>query len=121
MYKLGLEKPEELEIKLPTLIRLWRKQGISEKNVCFIDYCKAFDSVDHNKLWKILKEVGIPDHLTCLLKNLYESQEATIRIRHGTMHWFKIGKGVWWDYILSLCLFNFYAEYIMWNAGLDES
>ena len=88
---------------------------------CFIDYAKAFDCVDHNKLWKILKEMGIPDHLTCLLKNLYAGQEATVRTRHGKPDWFQIGKGVCQDYILSPCLFNFYAEYILRNAGLDEA
>ena len=89
--------------------------------LCFIDYAKAFDSVDHNKLWKILKEMGIPDHLTCLLRNLYAGQEATVRTRHGTTDWFQIGKGVRQGCILSPCLFNFYAEYIVRNAGLEEA
>ena len=88
---------------------------------CFIDYTKAFDCVDHNKLWKILKEMGIPDHLTCLLQNLYAGQEATPRTRHGTMDWFRIGKGVRQGCILSPCLFNLYAEYIMQNAPLDDA
>ena len=88
---------------------------------CFIDYAKAFDCVDHNKLWKILKEMGIPDHLTCLLRNLYAGQEATVRTGCGTTDWFQIGKGVHQGCILSPCLFNFYAEYIMWNARLDET
>uniref|UniRef100_A0A4W2F230 Reverse transcriptase domain-containing protein n=1 Tax=Bos indicus x Bos taurus TaxID=30522 RepID=A0A4W2F230_BOBOX len=88
---------------------------------CFIDYAKAFDCVDHNKLWKILKEMGIPDHLTFLLRNLYEGQEATVRTGHGTTDWFQIGKGVRQGYILSPCLFNLYAEYIMRNAGLEEA
>ena len=88
---------------------------------CFIDYAKAFNCVDHNKLWKILKEMGIPDLLTCVLRNLYAGQEATVRTRHGTTYWFKIGKGVWQGYTLSPCLFNLYAECIMGNAGLDES
>ena len=88
---------------------------------CFIDYAKAFDCVDHNKLWKILNEMGIPDHLTCLLRNLYARQEATVRTGHGTTDWFQIGKGVPQGCILSPCLFNFYAEYIMRNAGLDEA
>ena len=88
---------------------------------CFIDYAKAFDCVDHNKLWKILKEMGIPDHLTCLLRNLYAGQEATVRIGHGTTDWFQIGKEVHQGYILSLCLFNLYAEYIMRNTGLEEA
>ena len=84
---------------------------------CFIDYAKAFDCVHHNKLWKILKEMGILDHLTCLLRNLYAGQEATVRIGHGTTDWFQIGKGVRQGCILSPCLFNFYAEYITRNAG----
>ena len=94
-----------------------------QKNIyfCFIDYAKAFDYVDHNKLWKILKEMGIPDHLTCLLKNLYAGQEATVRTGHGTADWFQRGKGVRQGCILSPCLFNLYAEYIMRNAGLEEA
>ena len=88
---------------------------------CFIDYAKPLDSVDHNKLWKILKEVGILDHLTCLLRNLYAGQEETVRTIHGTTDWFQIGKGVCQGCILSLCLFNFYAEYIMRNTGLEEA
>uniref|UniRef100_A0A4W2FEY3 RNA-directed DNA polymerase n=1 Tax=Bos indicus x Bos taurus TaxID=30522 RepID=A0A4W2FEY3_BOBOX len=92
-----------------------------QKNICFIDYAKAFDSVDHNKLWKILKEMGIPDHLTCLLRNLYAGQEATVRTGHGTTDWFQIRKGVRQGCILSPCLFNLYAEYIMRNAGLEEA
>ena len=87
----------------------------------FIDYAKAIDYVDHNKLWKILKEMGIPDHLTCPLRNLYAGQEATVRTGHGTTDWFQIGKGVHQGYILSSCLFNFYAEYVMRNTGLDEA
>ena len=87
---------------------------------CFIDYAKAFDCVDHNKLWKILKEIGTPDHLTCLLRNLYAGQEATVRTGHGIADWFQIGKGVRQGCILSPCLFNLYAEYIMRNAELDE-
>ena len=94
-----------------------------QKNIyfCLIDYVKAFDCVDHNKLWKILKEVGTPDHLTCLLRNLYAGQEATVRTEHGTTDWFQIGKGERQGCILSLCLSNFYAEYIMKNAGLEET
>uniref|UniRef100_A0A4W2HJW6 Reverse transcriptase domain-containing protein n=1 Tax=Bos indicus x Bos taurus TaxID=30522 RepID=A0A4W2HJW6_BOBOX len=88
---------------------------------CFIDYAKAFDCVGHNQLWKILKEMGIPDHLTCLLRNLYAGQEATDRTGHGTTDWFQIGKGVHQGCILSPCLFNLYAEYIMRNAGLEEA
>ena len=94
-----------------------------QKNIYFffIDYAKAFDCVDHNKLWKILKEMGIQGHLTCLLRNLYTAQEATVITVHGTRHWFQIGKGVCQGCILSTCLFNLYAEYIMRNAGLDEA
>ena len=94
-----------------------------QKNIyfCFIGYAKAFDCVDHNKLWKILKEMGIPDHLICLLRNLYAGQEATVRNGHGTTDWFQIGKDVHQGCILSPCLFNLYAEYIMRNAGLEEA
>ena len=86
---------------------------------CFIDYAKAFDCVNHKKLWKILKEMGIPDHLTYLLRNLYAGQEATVKTKHETTDWFQIGKGLHQGYILSPCLFNLYAEYIMRNAGLE--
>ena len=122
MFKLILEKAEEPEIKLQTSAGSLKAIQF-QKNiyVCFIDYAKAFDCVDHNKLWKILKEMGIPDHLTCLLKNLYASQEATVRTGHGTTDWFQIGKGVPQGCILSPCLFNLYAEYIMRNAGLEET
>ena len=94
-----------------------------QKNIyfCFIDYAKAFHCVDHNKLWKILKEMGIPDHLTCLLRNLYAGQEARVRTGHGTTDWFQIGKELRQDCILSPCLFNLRAEYIMQNARLDEA
>ena len=94
-----------------------------QKNIyfCFIDYAKAFDCVYHNKRWKILKEMGILDHLTCLLRHLYAGQEATVRAGHGTTDWFQIGKGICQGCILSPCLFNFYAEYIMRNAGLEEA
>ena len=88
---------------------------------CFIDYAKAFDCVDHNKVWKILQEMGIPDHLICLLRNIYAGQEATVRTGQRTTDWFKVGKGVRQGCILSPCLFNFYAEYIMRNAGLEEA
>src|SRR5574337_640150 len=122
MFKLVLEKAEEPEIKLPTSAGSWKKQKF-QKNIyfCFIDYPKAFDCVDHNKLWKILKEMGLQDHLTFLLRNLYAGQEATVRTGHGTTDWFQIGKGVRQGCILSPCLFNLYAEYIMRNAGLDEA
>ena len=94
-----------------------------QKNIyfCYTDYAKAFDCVDHSKLWTILQETGIPDHLTCLLRNLFAGQEATVSTRHGTADWFQIGKGVCQGCILSPCLFNFYTEYIMWNAGLEEA
>ena len=94
-----------------------------QKNIyfCFIDYAKAFDCVDHNTLWEILQEMGIPDHLICFLRSLYAGQEATVRAGHGTTEWFQIGKGVHQGCILSLCLFNLYAEYIMRNARLDEA
>ena len=100
-----------------------KKSTEFQKNIyfCFIDYAKAFDCVDHNQLWKILKEKGIPDHLTCLLWNLYAGQEATVRTGHGPTDWFQIGKEVCQGCILSPCLFNFYAEYIMRNAGLEEA
>ena len=92
-----------------------------QKNICFIDYAKAFDCVDHNKLWKILKEMGIPDLLICLLRNLFAGQEATVRNGHGTTDWFQIGKGVHQGCKLSPCSFSLYAEYIMRNAGLDKA
>ena len=117
MFKLDFKKAEEPEIKLPTSAGSSKQQ----ENIyfCFIDYAKAFACVVHNKLWKILKKMGIPDHFTCLLRNLYAGQEATIRTGHGTTNWFQIGKGVSQGSILSPCLFNLYAEYIMRNAGLD--
>ena len=123
MFKLVLEKAEEPEIKLPTSVGSSKKQESSRKTSisAFIDYAKAFDCVDHNKLWKILKEMRIPDHLTCVLRNLYAGQEATVRTGHGTTDWFQRGKGVRQGCILSLCLFNLYAEYIMRNAGLEEA
>ena len=123
MFKLVLGKAEEPEIKLPTSAGSWKKAREFQKHIyfCFIDYAKAFDCVDHKKLWKILKEMGIPDHWTCLLRNLYAGQEATVRTGHGTTDWFQIEKGVRQGCILSPCLFNFYAEYIMRNAGLDET
>ena len=123
MFKLVLEKAEEPEIKLPTSSGSSKKIREFQKNIyfCFIDYVKAFDCVDHNKLWKILQEMGIPDHPTCLLRNLYAGQEATVRTRHGTTDWFQTGKGVCQGCTLSPCLFNLYAEYIMRNTGLDEA
>ena len=100
-----------------------KSKKFPEKNIyfCFIDHAKAFDCVDHNKLWKILKDMGIPDHLTYLLRNLYAGQEATVRTGHGTTDWFQIGKGVHQGCILSPCLFNFYTEYIMRNSGLEQA
>ena len=123
MFKLVLEKAEEPEIKLPTSVGSSKNQESSTKNIyfCFIDYAKAFDCVDHNKPWKILKEMGIPDYLACLLRNLYAGQEATVRTGHGITDWFQIGKGVHQGCMLSPCLFNLYAEYIMRNAGLEEA
>ena len=107
--------------QIANIHQIIRKAKEFLKNIyfCFIDYAKAFDRVDHNKLWKSLKEMGIPDHLTCLLRNLYAGQEATIRTGLGTTDWFQIGKGVRQGCILSPCLFNLQAEYIMRNAGLD--
>ena len=103
MFKLDLEKAEEPEIKLPTSAGSWKKQENSRKNIyfCFIDYAKAFDFVDHNELWKILQEMGIPEHLTCLFRNLYAGQEVTVRTGHGTTDWFQTGKGVRQGCILS--------------------
>ena len=123
MFKLVLQKAEEPEIKLTNICWITEKAREFQKNIylCFIDYAKAFDCVDHNKLWKILKEMGIQDHLTCLLRNLYVVQEATVRTGHQTTDWFQIGKGVHQGCILSPFLFNFYAEYIVQNAGLDET
>ena len=106
MFKLVLEKAEEPEIKLPTSAGSSKKQEVPEKHFCFIDYAKAFDCVDHNKLWKILQEMGIPDPLTHLLRNLYAGQEATVRTGHGTTDCFQIGKGVRQGCILSPCLFK---------------
>ena len=103
--------------------RIMEKAREFQKNIyfCFMDYTKAFVCVDHNTTHcKTLKEMGFPDHLTCLLIKLYEGRDITVRTGHGTTYWFKIGKGVWQECILSLCLFNLYTEYIMWNAGLDE-
>ena len=123
MFKLVLEKAEEPEIKLPIICWIIEKTREFKKNIyfCFIDCAKAFDCVDHNKLWKILKEIGIPDHLNCHLRNLYAGQEATGRTGHGTTDWFQIEKGVCQGCILSPCLFNLYAEFIMQSARLDET
>ena len=121
MFKLDLEKAEEPEVKLLISIGSSKKQEF-QKNIyfCFSDNAKAFVCVDHNKLWKILREMGIADQLTCLLRNLYGGQEATSRTEHGTMDSFQIEKGDRQGCVLSPCWYNFYAEYIMWNAGLDK-
>ena len=122
MFKLVLEKAEEPEIKLPTSTGSSKKQESSRKTPisALLTMPKPL-TVWITRNWKILKEIGIPDHLTCLLRNLYAGQEATVRTGHGTTDWFQIGKGVRHGCILSLCLFNFYAEYLMRNAGLDEA
>ena len=116
----GFRKDRGTRDQIANICWIIEKAREFQENIyfCFIDYTKAFDCVDHKKLWKILQEIGIPDHLTCLLRNLYAGQEAT---GHGTMDWFLIGKGVLQGCILSLCLFNLYAEYIMRNAGLEEA
>ena len=122
MFKLDLEKAEKPEIKLPTSVGSSIKKEFQENiYFCFMDYTKVFNCVDHNELWKILKEMGIPDYLTCLLRNLYAGQGATVRTGHGTTDWFQIGKGVPQGYIWSPCLFNLYAEYIMQHSVLDEA
>ena len=120
--KAGFRKGRGTRHQIANICWIIEKAREFQKNIyfCFIDYTTAFDCVDHNKLWKILKEMGISNHLTCLLRNLYAGQEATVRTRHGTTDCFQIGKGVCQGCILSLCLFNLYAEYIIQNAGLDE-
>ena len=122
MFKLDLERAEEPDIKL-SICWITEKARVFKKNIyfCFIDYAKSFDFVDHNKLWKILKEMGIPDHLICLLRNLYAGQEATVRTGHGKTDWFQIRKGEQQGRILSPCLFNFYEDYIKRNTRLDEA
>ena len=119
MYKLDLEKNRGTRDQIANICWIIERAREFQKNIyfCFIYYAKAFDYVDHNKLWKIFQEMGIPDHFMCLLRNLYAGQEATIRTGHGTMNWFQVGKGLRQGCILSPCLFNFYAEYIMWNTG----
>ena len=122
MFKLVLEKADNQRSNFQHPLYHGKSKRVPEKiYFCFIVYAKAFDCVDHNKLWKSLQEMGIPDHLTCLLRNLYAGQEATVRTGHGTTDWFQIGKGVHQGCILSPCLFNFYAEYIMRHAGLEEA
>ena len=120
MFKLVLEKAEEPEIKLPTSDGSWKKQESSRKTSISALLTMPKPLCGSNKLWEILKEMGIPDHLICLLRYLYAGQEATVRTGHGTTNWFQIGKGVHQGCILSSCLFNLYAEYIMRNTGLDE-
>ena len=119
----GFRKGRGTRDQIANICWIIKKAKEFQKSIyfCFIAYTKAFDCVDCNKLWKILKEMGIPDHLTCLLRNLYAGHEVTISTVHGTTDWFQIGKGVCQGYILSPCLFNLYAEYSMWNAGLDEA
>ena len=119
----GFRKGRGTRDQIANIRCIIKKARQFQKNIYFffIDYAKAFDCVDHKKLWKTLKEMGIPDHLTCLLRNLYAGKEAKVRSGHGTTDWFQIGKGVPQGYILSPCLFNLYAEYIMRNAGLDEA
>ena len=123
MYKLDLEKNRGTRDQIANICWIIERAREFQKNIyfCFIYYAKAFDYVDHNKLWKIFQEMGIPDHFMCLLRNLYAGQEATIRTGHGTMNWFQVGKGLRQGCILSPCLFNFYAEYVMQNARLDEA
>ena len=119
----GFRKGRGTRDQIDNICWISKKAREFQKNIyfCFIDHAKALDCVDHNKLRKILKEMGIPDHLTCLLRNLYAGQEATVRTGYGRTHWFQIGKRVHQGCILSPCLFNFYAEYIMRNSGLEEA
>ena len=119
----GFRKDRGIRDQIANIRWIIKKAREFQKNIyfCFIDYAKAFDCVDHNKLWKILKEMGIPDDLTCLLRNLYAGQETTVRTGHGTTDWFQIGQGVCQGCILAPCLFNLYADYIMINTGLKEA
>ena len=119
----GFRKGRGTRDQIANIHWIIKKAREFQKNIyfCFTDYAKAFDCVNHNKLWKILKEMGTPDHLTCLLRNLYAGQEATVRTRHGIMDWLKIGKGICQGRILLPCLLNLYAEYIMRNVGLEEA
>ena len=119
----GFRKGRGTRDQIAKICWIMEKARELQKNIyfCFIDYARAFNCVDHNQLWKILKEMGIPDHLTCLLRNIHAGQEATVRTGHGTTDWFQIWKGVHQGCILSPCLFNLYAEYIMRNAGLEET
>ena len=119
----GFRKCRGTRVQIANICQIIEKAREFQKNTyfCFIDYTEVFDCVDHSKLWKILQEMGIPDHLSCLLRDLYESQQATVRTGHGTTDWFQIRKGVCQGCILSPCLFNLYAEYIMRNVLLDEA
>ena len=117
----GYRKDRGTRDQIANICWIMEKARDFQKNICFIDYAKAFDCVDHNKLWKVLKEVEVPDHLTCLLIHVYQGQEATVRTRQGIAEWFQIGKEVRQGCILSPCLFNLYTEYVMRNAGLDEA
>ena len=123
MLRLDLEKAEETRDQIASIYWIIEKAREFQKNIYFgsIDYAKAFNCVDHNELWEILQEMGIPDHLICLLRNLYAGQEATVRTGHGTMDWFQIRKGACQGCMLSPCLFNLYAEYIIGNARLGEA
>ena len=122
-FQAGFRKGRGTRDQIANIRWIIKKAREFQKNIyfCFIDCTKAFDCMDHNKLWKILKEMGIPDHLTCLLRNLYAGQEAIVRTGRGTTDWFQIGKGVHQGCMLSPCLFNLYAVYIMRNAGLEEA
>ena len=119
----GFRKGKRANDQIANIHWIMEKAREFQKNIyfCFIDYAKAFDCVDHNKLWKILQEMGIPDHLTCLQRSPYAGEEPIVRTGRGTTDWFQIGKGVGQGYILSPCLFNLYAEYFMWNARLEEA
>ena len=123
MFKRGFRRGRGTRDQIGNIRWIIKKARDFQKNIsfCFIDYAKVFDYVDHHKLWKILQEMGIPDHMTCILRNLHAGQEATVRTGHGTTDWFQTGKGVHQDCILSPCLFNLYAEYIMRNSGLYEA
>ena len=117
----GFRKGRGTRDQIANICWIIKKARRFQKNICFTDYTKAFDCVDHNELWTILQDMGIPDHFTCFLRNLYTGREATIRTGHGTTDWLQIGKGVCQGCILSPCLFNLYAEYIMRNARMDEA
>ena len=123
MFKLVLKKGRGTRDQIANIHWIIKKAKEFQKSIyfCFNDHAKDFDCVDHNKLWEILKEIGIPNQLTCILRNLYAGQEATVRTGHGTTNWFQIGKGVCQGCKLSPCLFNLYAEYIMRYAGLEEA